>query len=619
MARKSAQESDAELYWRPNPIGFFFDKVLNFFKSDTSENKDVKLSFVNFRITNFKGIQDVEIDLVKNNLVLLLGLNESGKTTILRALESFTYLNDPDQNFNPKFFHSIRRKSDVFSSESAVITATIKIKGELQLKKNKNLDKLSIDEKDLDSVNSFIYELNKSKQVTISRVFPFKAGKPLKYYYRFESDHPFAKSKIASLVATEIVGLCPFILYFEDFKDRIPEKIYVNKKSDSYDPIWYDIIDGLFYNTDEEFSIENFKKFYSPTSPMLGDAATVETRINKTLNQTFTDKWESLSGVKEIHSAELKYEHKGSAQYFTLTVKDNDGTTYYVDERSKGALWYLSFLMKTEFRSKKLRMNSGTPVFLIDEPASNLHSTAQVNMINDFKTLAKDTSIIYTTHSQYLISLENIRNTYVVEKHEGNVRAQKWGNFLNNNEESKVAYYQPLANLLNIIPNTLTVPWEKAILTEGPSDRHVLLSMYRLLHSRALADCVIYPGSAAKNLETLISLNLGWNAKFKILLDGDDEGAEAATSYNKKFGIDEQIFHLPSDKKKIEKCFSKQEKLKIRNLIFNSTSSEEPTKKEFAAMWGILAESKEHDKEVEKMLSEETRRFFKKLFEDLFL
>src|SRR5690606_5363175 len=117
--------------------------------------------------------------------------------------------------------------------------------------------------------------------------------------------------------------------------------------------------------------------------------------------------------------------------YFTLKIKDKDGTVYSVDERSKGALWYLSFLMKTEFRSKKMRRNFGKPVFLIDEPASNLHSTAQQNMINDFKMLAEDTSIIYTTHSQYLISLDNIKNTYVIEKKGGSVLCQKWGQYIN--------------------------------------------------------------------------------------------------------------------------------------------------------------------------------------------
>src|SRR5690606_7059880 len=243
------------------------------------------------------------------------------------------------------------------------------------------------------------------KKVIISRVIPFKNGNPLNDYYEFQTEHPYQKDKLSRLIAKEFVRTCPYIIYFEDFKDRIPEKIITSKTNELFNEDWYDIIDGLFYNTDKKFSIEQFKKLYSKNNRREKDAATVLKRVNKTLNQSFSDKWKELSGVKDIEETELTYNQARS--YFEISITDTDGTTYTVDERSKGALWYLSFLMKTEFRRKKLRKNSGKPIFLIDEPASNLHSTAQQNMIADFQKLVEDTSVIYSTHSQYLISLEN--------------------------------------------------------------------------------------------------------------------------------------------------------------------------------------------------------------------
>ena len=48
-----------------------------------------------FRIQNFKGLDDISISFEKNDLVLLLGINESGKTTILKAIEAFDYINHP--------------------------------------------------------------------------------------------------------------------------------------------------------------------------------------------------------------------------------------------------------------------------------------------------------------------------------------------------------------------------------------------------------------------------------------------------------------------------------------------------------------------------------------------
>ena len=47
-----------------------------------------------FKIRNFKGINDLELDFSKtpnSNVYTLIGLNESGKTTVLEAINYFTY------------------------------------------------------------------------------------------------------------------------------------------------------------------------------------------------------------------------------------------------------------------------------------------------------------------------------------------------------------------------------------------------------------------------------------------------------------------------------------------------------------------------------------------------
>ncbi len=598
----------------------FIKPVVNAWKQSSKKVKDEDiipiLSFQKFTLTNFKGIDKIEIDLVKNDLVLLLGLNESGKSTILKGIEAFSFLNDPAKESNPEFFRSIRRKADVGGSDSTIITAKIKIEDKIYLPPDGKVGNIILSETDRAGIDAFLKEVTNDGMVEISRVFPFKNGKPDRYYYKFESDHPFASTMLSRHLATEVVNVCPFILYFEDFKDRIPERIYVEKsRKDSFDYIWYDIIDGLFYNTDENFSIEKFKKLYIGGNQQFDDANTVITRVNKKLNKTFTNKWKDLSGVKEIEKSELKYVHNSRPQYFTLKILDEDGTTYSVDERSKGALWYLSFLMKTEFRSKKLRKRSGKPVFLIDEPASNLHSTAQQNMINDFRALAQDTSVIYTTHSQYLVSLENVRNTLIIEKVNGVVSAQKWGVYLNR-QDAQPSYYQPILNLLNIIPHSLDIPWKNCVITEGPSDRHVLLSLFRILFN-ADPKFVIYPGTSASTLSPLISLNFAWNANFKVLLDSDDAGTEAAKKYSEMFGLDDEIVHIPTDKKLIEKCFTKDEKESIRNTVFPENAGKKVSKKEFAAMWAVVSEDPQHDKAIDKMLTPATRKLFENLFKQL--
>ncbi|MFL9837997.1 AAA family ATPase [Flavobacterium sp. ST-75] len=323
---------------------------------------------------------------------------------------------------------------------------------------------------------------------------------------------------------------------------------------------------------------------------------------------------ERISGVKDIEQTELTY--NSTKHYFEISITDTDGTTFKVDERSKGALWYLSFLMKTEFRRKKLRLNSGKPIFLIDEPASNLHSTAQQNMIADFQKLVEDTSVIYSTHSQYLISIENIKTTYIIERNEGKVSSTLWSDYIKK-DTSNETYYQPLANLLNIIPNSFDIPWTKAIITEGPSDLKVLLVMFEVLHPKAKRKFTIYPGTSAQNLSSLISLNIGWSADFKVLLDSDKEGKSAQKKYIEEYNLDDSIIKiLPIDNKKIEGYFTEEEKEKLYFLALN-VEKKKISKKDFATVFSILNSTKEKKKKVKQLLSEKTITNFHNLINEL--
>ena len=581
--------------------------------------------YTGFDVHRFRGVADASISLVKNDLILLLGLNESGKTTILRAIEAFDLRNDPNNaSAMETFYASIRNKSDEFSNESAVVSAQIELEQPLNLTKKMLkgiLTREEVSQGKLDLAEAFIQAINQSNRVTIKRVFPFKEGGHQKPFYAFDSTHVLAENDpdIAHRIAKLLVSMCPFIIYFEDFTDRIPEKIFISPRNDAFRADWYDIVDGLFYNTMSQYSIEKFKKFFSRTRPRRDDAQTMMNRVNAELNKVFTKKWEELSGVQEIESTELIAHFQRTTKYFEIKVSDTDGTTYSVDERSKGALWYLAFLMKTEFRRKKMRQDSGKPIFLIDEPASNLHSTAQTNMIEDFKKLVEDTSVIYTTHSQYLISLDNIKNTYVIRRKKGVVSAVVWADFIRE-EAPTVNHYQPLANLLQLIPNSLVVPWEKAIITEGPSDRNVLELMYRVV-SKSDPGFVIYPGTNAYNLETLISLNIAWNADFRVVLDSDEDGQKAQKKYKEKFELDKGvILTLPLPSSKIEDYFSKDERSALYKLAFDREKEDKAvTKNEFKHSVSILNGRADVINSVESVLTESTKKRFKELFDTISL
>lgn len=586
----------AEYYVDPLPIFQEEKEPQNFF------------SYKNFKVNSFRGLDSVELDFAKNDLTLLLGLNESGKTTILKAVETFDFNNDPGPERLKQFFTSMRNKQDIDCSRPSIITAEIAFSEPLEVGLFKKVLKAAgYDNQFKSEIEQFLTDINKVGSLTISRVVPFSNGSPGKSFYQFENAPPLSSPRLSRILSQEIVRRCPFILYFEDFKDSIPDRIYTNSRNGAYNESWYEIIDGLFYNTDQSYSIKKFEAYFSRTNPREDDARSVLKKVNKTLQQTFTEKWVNLSGVKEIEQAEIAY--NAAQKYFEIKITEQDGTTFSVHERSKGAVWYIAFLMKTEFRRKKLREGSGKPIYLIDEPASNLHSTAQQKMIQDFHSFVEDTTLVYTTHSRYLISLSNIKNTYVVRREKGEVICTRWGDYIKG-KDSQTSYYQPLFDALNIVPNNFDIPWEKAILTEGPSDALVLEIMESVVkekHTHA-----IYPGSSASNLSTLISLNLGWGAKFKVLLDSDSEGFTQRTHYMKTLGLVESDFvMLPGHKMKIEKMFTSDEKSSLYEIAFGEKNSNVSKDEFLATVRELHVNADGRSKGIARALSAETKQKFK--------
>ena len=573
-------------------------------------------SYKSIEIKGFRGLSHVSLNFSRNDLVLLLGLNESGKTSILKAIECFDFNNDPEPDQLKAFFTSIRNKQDIDCSSPTTITAEISFSEPLDFKFfQQALKSAKYTRQSRPTVDAFIAFANERCSVRITRVIPFNNGNARPSYYKFEDHPPIEDQKLESVMAQEIVRRSPYILYFEDFQDAIPEKIFTSTRSDGFNPVWYEIIDGLFFNTDSNYSVKKYLGYYSSNNRREDDARTVLRKVNRTLQETFTEKWRDLSGVQEIDHTEIAFQE--NKKYFEIKISEQDGTTYSVHERSKGAIWYLAFLMKTEFRRKKLREGSGKPIYLIDEPASNLHSTAQSNMVADFEKLVEDTTVIYTTHSRYLISESNVKNTHVVSRQDGCITCEKWGEYIKGKDHN-VSYYQPLYDCLQIVPNNLDIPWNRAIITEGPSDAVTLEVMQAVLEQEKTH--VIYPGASASNLSTLISLSLGWSASFKILLDSDSAGKKEKKRYMQEFSLppSQFVMHDPQ-RSEIERVFDKTELVKLYELAFEEKVKSVNKKQYLALMRKLftLVTTEEGKQQVASAISTGTKQRFADLLQKL--
>ena len=255
-----------------------------------------------------------------------------------------------------------------------------------------------------------------------------------------------------------------------------------------------------------------------------------------------------------------------------MEFKVKDGYSIFkVSERSLGFRWFFCFLLFTRFFRGS---EGGESIFLLDEPASNLHSKAQSKFLDSLKVIAAERNdIIYSTHSHHLINPLWLETTFIVTNgkptdggspdadfvvEDSEIGAQFYKTFVGQNAEMS-HYFQPILDRLQVSPSHLEAIRE-GVLTEGKSDFYIL-NWYKKYHDKA---CTLdfVPVGGATNASGLMSLYLGLALRFVFLLDSDTEGHEAKKRYLRDLPISEmrilQIGEIfSSGKKTIEDVVSK--------------------------------------------------------------
>lgn len=180
------------------------------------------------------------------------------------------------------------------------------------------------------------------------------------------------------------------------------------------------------------------------------------------------------------------------------------GVTVSFDKRSKGFIWFFSFLAWFDSIQKSLGANRQL-ILLLDEPGLNLHAMAQDDFLRYIETLATRHQILYTTHSPFMIDGGKLHRVRTVEDHpeEGTVvSSDVAASGRNTLFPLQAALGYSIAQNLFISP--------KALLVEGISDLAVLQSMSSLLEQlgRTCLDrqITITPIGGVKNVSAFVSL-----------------------------------------------------------------------------------------------------------------
>lgn len=596
-----------------------------------------------FEIQNFKGIKKTVISLDESpsgNIVTLVGLNESGKTTILEALSYFITEDEATASLVKTIQVRQSPAELVHKTEIGIFTGKIVIEAIIDLEDN-NVNTIVRRVRQLHG-----FEIDPStvrRHVTAERRFTFDGGDLIedKVYWLSSAKGKkkngtkvydvSAKNDLISIWRTMIgvirEGL-PDLVYFPTFLFEFPERIYLREPttweegSDRYtiNAYYREILQDVADSLDKGISIEKhivqrLEKIHEAGDNPLAFWAKVIAReehnqvrgivnlvagemggvIFSAWNQIF-QKPATNKRVQIDFGADPEVEN---IPFLQIGIFDGN-STYSLSQRSLGFRWFFSFLLFTQFR--KSRADGGNTIFLFDEPASNLHATAQMRLLDGFANVASAGSyIIYLTHSHYMINPLWLEKAYIVRNkaidyeqddeivalhhRDVEVEAIPYRQFVNANP-TRISYFQPALDALRFNLGPM-IPNRSAIIVEGKFDYYPIQYFAERFSSEKLP---IFPINGAGDAGPLLGLMRGWGIKYSILLDDDGQGQKEKKRYIKDLSVDPSDIYTLADVdpslagKPFEGVYSKE----VVELVKAKLGVVDPSKRDLSDLFSRL-------------------------------
>lgn len=237
------------------------------------------------------------------------------------------------------------------------------------------------------------------------------------------------------------------------------------------------------------------------------------------LTQKFKDWWKQ---------GEYKFRFEADGDYFRIWVSDLVRTEEVALElRSTGLQWFLSFYLIFLMESQKENKNA---VLLLDEAGLTLHPLAQKDLVRFFDSLSENNQIINTTHSPFIIDSSNIdscRVVYADELGHTIVSSDLRQGADKLNEKSIYAVHAAMG--LGV--SDVLLQGCQVVIVEGPSDQYYFNGIKTFLIKEKLfapsQEIVFMPSGGVKGIAGIVSMVSGKVGELPyVIIDSDKSGED---------------------------------------------------------------------------------------------
>ncbi len=463
-----------------------------------------------FRIKNYKSIVDSGDCYLTDTITILAGKNESGKTSILEALEDFdtdekireTARPIKSQDAVPEISITFVVEKETLKEILEEIKSSIKTSADVELEVIKTFpDQYSFGETTLQNEifgGKEIEKIQKSirdkweKTKVIRGKYETLTGDLFDFEFsNFENEKTlftnFANvtasnlaqitdekeherfSKLLTEIQTDIDNLVNLLTaktkFLDALKRWIPNFILFN----SFDDIFPNKIPFAELEKNEWIQdLSVISDLKTDTIKGTDDRGKEKHKddINIKLNEDYRKFW-----TQDVSDLSVSW----NSEHLYFWIKEN-GYPYEPSLRSKGRQWHLAFYIKVSARA-----NENVPnIILIDEPGLFLHAKAQEDILGKLEDSAKEVQLIFSTHSPYLLEADKLNRVRLIH------HTNETGTQIENKVHA-LADKETLTPILTTIGLELNagisaLDKKNNIIVEGPSDVFYLNAFKKILN-----------------------------------------------------------------------------------------------------------------------------------------
>ncbi|WP_338637712.1 AAA family ATPase [Spirobacillus cienkowskii] len=478
------------------------------------------------RIAGFRGIKNLEISL--SNVTILIGANNSGKTSILKALhlalgDYFRYLSEEDFHIN------------LDENRVQEIIVDVKI---IPVDNNKNRTQLFNDNWAMEFSDNIQTELN--------------------------GDQFFA---IRTKVASNIINKGSFdckrttLKKWPSLNEWLTEKNIESKISNRIENIKFISIDAqrdihtelkeknsfvgrvlsqIKYNQEEVNKLESLiQNINHEAVSKSHDLNSLKTNLEK-LNQSFHG-----SGNAEITPFPKKV--RDLSKHFSIHFGENPNNTFSMEYHGMGTRSWASILTVKSFTDLMVEKNAEEskaffPIIAAEEPEAHLHPNAQKTLYRQL--VESEGQIIVSTHSPYLAAIASQSELRYLKKSSDNIVALFLSSELDTESKRKIQR--------EVIYSRGEILFARAlILCEGETEAQALPTLFHKYFGKESFEMginFIGVGGSGNKYFPFLSFAKDFSIPVYIFSDGEKKTRDDLKKvYDKVYGsTDEEIKNYPN-------------------------------------------------------------------------